>query len=157
MSRNDLAVVSAKTLASWFGCDARSVGNYVKEGMPKDERGKFDPARAIPWFLQRERERARSSKGLNDLDLARQRKTIAEAELAEMELAKARDELIPLALHEQRLRERLETVAGSVKAIHRYQPEVKAAVTDVAADALLDKMSDEMLAELHGLTDEIAA
>ena len=48
------------------------------------------------------------------------------------------------------MRERLETVAGNVKAINRYQPLVKAAVTDADADALLDRMGDEILQTQNG-------
>lgn len=92
---------------------------------------------------------------MNDLDLARQRKTIAEARKAERELDELEGRLIPVEVHEKRLAERLETVAGAVKAIHRYQPEIKSAVTDVQADALCDKMADEILDELHGLKDTI--
>jgi hypothetical protein len=75
--------------------------------------------------------------------------------MAEIELATAEGQAIPLELHVARMRERLESVAGSVKAIGRYQPDIKAAVTDEAADALCDRMSDEILAELHGLSDLI--
>lgn len=142
-------------LAGLFGVDVRTIKNLVDEGMPKLERGRYSLSACVPWYIQRERELARGAKGLNDLDLARQRKTVAEARLAEMSVAEKEGALIPTALHAERLRERLETVAGAVKAIGRYQPEVKAACTDVDADRLLDRMSDEILAELHGLTDTI--
>jgi phage terminase Nu1 subunit (DNA packaging protein) len=148
-------LVSRDRLAQLFTCDVRTIKNLVDEGMPKVTRGRYSLTACVPWFLQREREAARGAKGLNDLDLARQRKTVAEARIAEIDAATAEGEVIPTALHAVRLRERLETVAGAVKAIGRYQPDVKAAVTDAAADALLDRMSDEILAELHGLSDTI--
>ena len=148
-------VVSRDDLASLFGVDVRTIKNLVDEGMPKLERGRYSLAACVPWYIQREREAARGSKGLNDLDLARQRKTVAEARIAEMDVADREGLSIPTELHAQRLRERLETVAGSVKAIGRYQPDVKAAVTDVDADRLLDRMGDEILAELFGLSDLI--
>lgn len=147
--------MNADTLADLFGCDARTIGNLVTEGMPKVKRGRFDVGACVRWYVERERERARAGKGLNDLDLARQRKTIAEARKAELELAAAEGAVIPTEVHATRLRERLETVAGAVKAIGRYHADVKAAVSDEAADALLDRMSDEILAELHGLRDTI--
>src|SRR5688500_10594066 len=132
----DPDVVSRDFLAKLFSCDVRTIKNCVDEGMPKEARGKFRLSTCVPWFVERERERARGARGLNDLDLARQRKTVAEARLAELELAKAEAAVIPTELHGQRLADRLETVAGAVKAIHRYQPDIKAAVTDEAADAL---------------------
>jgi phage terminase Nu1 subunit (DNA packaging protein) len=148
-------VVSREELASLFGVDVRTIANLVEEGMPKASRGRFKLSQCVPWYLQREREAARGAKGLNDLDLARQRKTVAEARLAELNAAQAEGLVIPTELHAERLRERLETVAGAVKAIGRYQPDVKAAVTDVVADRLLDRMADELLAELYELSDSI--
>lgn len=148
-------LVTRDYLAKLFGVDVRSIKNFVDEGMPKAARGKYSLQACVPWYINREREAARQNRGLNDLDLARQRKTVAEARLAEIELETAEGQAIPLELHLSRLRERLESVAGSVKAISRYQPDIKAAVTDEAADALCDRMGDEILAELHGLTDTI--
>lgn len=148
-------IVSRHYLASLFGVDVRTIKNLVDEGMPKAERGRYALSACVPWYLQREREAARGAKGLNDLDLARQRKTVAEARLAELNVEKEEGRVIPTELHGSRLLERLETVAGAVKAIGRYQPDVKAATTDVAADALLDRMSDEILAELYALSDTI--
>jgi phage terminase Nu1 subunit (DNA packaging protein) len=147
--------VSGVDLAALLGVDVRSLTNFQAEGMPKLARGRYSLSACVPWYIQREREAARGAKGLNDLDLARQRKTVAEARIAEMDAAEREGQSIPTELHAQRLRERLETVAGSVKAIGRYQPDVKAAVTDVDADRLLDRMADEILAELHGLSDTI--
>lgn len=147
--------VTRDALAQLFGVDVRTLANLVEEGMPKAARGRYDLAKCVPWYLNREREKARGNKGLNDLDLARQRKTVAEARKAEIELAQLEGEVIPAELHAQRLRERLETVAGAVKAIHRYQPDIKSAVTDEQADALCDRMSDELLAELFALSDSI--
>jgi phage terminase Nu1 subunit (DNA packaging protein) len=147
--------VSRDYLAALFGVDVRTIANLVEEGMPKTERGKYDLTACVPWYLNREREAARGAKGLNDLDLARQRKTVADARLAELEVAKAEELVIPTELHAQRLKERLETVAGAVKAIGRYHADVKAAVTDVGADQLLERMADELLVELYQLTDSI--
>lgn len=148
-------LVSRDFLAGLLAVDVRSLKNFVDEGMPKAARGQYSLSACVSWYIQRERELARGSKGLNDLDLARQRKTVAEARLAELNVQKEEGLVIPTELHAERLRERLETVAGAVKAISRYHALVKAATTDEAADALLDKMADEILAELHGLSDTI--
>lgn len=148
-------VVGPDFLARVFGVDVRSLKNFVDEGMPKAARGRYALTACVPWYLERERQAARAGKGLNDLDLARQRKTVAEARMAELQLAEKEGAVIPTAVHAARLRERLEQVAGNVKAINRYQPDIKAAITDVAADALCDRMSDEILAELYALSDTI--
>jgi phage terminase Nu1 subunit (DNA packaging protein) len=147
--------VTRNFLARLLGVDVRTITNCRKENAPQSARGLYPLADFVMWYVQREREAARGAKGLNDLDLARQRKTIADARLAELTLAKEESRVIPIELHQQRLRERLETVAGNVKAIGRYQPHIKAAVTDEAADVLCDRMSDEILAELYDLKDTI--
>jgi phage terminase Nu1 subunit (DNA packaging protein) len=147
--------VTRDFLARVFGCDIRTITNKAAAGMPKSARGKFPLAACVRWTLEHERELARAGKGLNDLDLARQRKTIAEARIAEIDLSEREGTSIPIEVHKERLRTRLETVAGQVKAIGRYQSEIKSAITDQQADALLDRMSDGILAELYGLKDEI--
>jgi phage terminase Nu1 subunit (DNA packaging protein) len=153
MAVND--VVSRNFLANLLGVDVRTIKNLVDEGMPKADRGRYSLGACVPWYIQREREAARGSKGLNDLDLARQRKTVAEARRAELDVAEAEGQVIPTELHAERLRERLATVAGAVKAIGRYHADVKAVTTDVAADQLLERMADEILAELYALSDTI--
>ncbi|HEY9227403.1 MAG TPA: hypothetical protein VIP11_12190 [Gemmatimonadaceae bacterium] len=142
-------------IARVLGCDVRTITNCVNEGAPKSARGQFPLLAFVQWYLERERAAARGAKGLNDLDLARQRKTIAEARIAEIELADREGRSIPTELHVSRMRERLESVAGNVKAMNRYRADVKKAITDDEADALLERMSDEILAELFGLKDTI--
>ena len=75
--------VTPKFLANVLKCDVRSLKNFVDEGMPKAERGKYSLSQCVPWYVERERAAARASRGLNELDLARQRKTLAEAQEAE--------------------------------------------------------------------------
>jgi hypothetical protein len=149
------AEVSRDFLARLLGVDVRTITNLVGEGMPKAARGRFVLLAAVQWYVQREREAARGAKGLNDLDLARQRKTIAEARLVEIDLAAKEDAMIPMPVHVERMRARLETVAGAIKANGKYHADVKAATSDEAAEALLDRMADEQLAELFELSDEI--
>lgn len=155
MAGTEEDLVSRDYLAKLLGVDVRSIKNFVDEGMPKEGRGKYSLFACVPWYIDREREAARGNKGLNDLDLARLRKVAAEGRLAELELAKQEGRVIPTELHAQRLRERLDTVAGAVKANGRYHAELKAAITDEQADALLDKIADEQLAELYQLSDTI--
>jgi 5-methylcytosine-specific restriction enzyme A len=153
--QNPLGDISRDMLAAILGVDVRTITNCVNDGMPKSSRGRFPLSASVQWFISREREKVRAGKGLNDLDIARQRHEVVKTRIAERELETLEGSSIPTELHESRLRERLEQVAGAVKALGRYQPDVKAAITDESADALLDRMSDEILAELSGLSDTI--
>jgi phage terminase Nu1 subunit (DNA packaging protein) len=147
--------VSVQDLGAILGVDVRTIANLVKEGMPKTARGTYDLCKCVHWYLDRERTAARQKRSLNELELARKRKIDIDTRRGAVELAREEAAVMPIEVAEQQLRERLETVAGGVKAIHRYQPDIKAAVTDEAADALCDRMIDEVLAELHGLKDSI--
>jgi phage terminase Nu1 subunit (DNA packaging protein) len=147
--------VGREFLSRVLGVDVRSLKNFVDDGMPKSGRGRFPLGAAVQWYVERQREAARAGKGLNDLDLARQRKTIAQARIAELSLSEKEGDSIPLEVHGERLRERLESVAGNIKGIGRYHADVMAAVTDTDAEALLERMENEILAELHGLADTI--
>jgi phage terminase Nu1 subunit (DNA packaging protein) len=147
--------VGTGQLAFLLNVDERTIRRLAVEGMPKEKRGTFRLRAALEWFVTYRVKAARGEKGLNDLDVARERKTLAEARIAEIDLSDREGRTIPLELHISRLRDRCESVAGAVKAIGRYQPDIKAATSDEAADALCDRMSDEILAELHGLVDTI--
>jgi phage terminase Nu1 subunit (DNA packaging protein) len=89
--------ISRANLAALFEVDERTITNLAKEGMPKLSPGFFSLAASVRWYLKRERDKARAGRELNDLDLARKRKAIADAELAEHELATTRGEKVSLS------------------------------------------------------------
>lgn len=140
--------ISRKGLAALLRVDERTITNLAKEGMPKLSPGWFSLAVCIPWYVERERERARASKGLNELDLARQRKTLAEAERVELELVRERGEQVPLDTFRRfvddmgtRVRARLLAAPGlysprtvNCQSLPESQRAWEAAVRDVLAD-----------------------
>jgi phage terminase Nu1 subunit (DNA packaging protein) len=148
-------VVNRSQLADVLGIDIRSVKNFVDDGMPKLARGKYELGACVKWFVEHEREKARAGKGLNDLDLARQRKTIAEARKAELELEALEGNVIPLDMHEQRLEGITTRLAAQCKGLDRFIADVQRATTTIEAKSVVDAMSDALLASLQRVSDDL--
>jgi phage terminase Nu1 subunit (DNA packaging protein) len=87
-------VYPAKTIASLLDITERRVGQLVKEGIiPKTDRGRYQLFPVVQGYIKFLRER-KLGKAVVSLDEARQRKLAAEAEMAEIELAKARADVV---------------------------------------------------------------
>lgn len=152
-----MLIVSGKALAGILKVDVRTVKNLVDQGMPKQARGRYDLEACVPWYVERERETARAGKGLNDLDLARQRKTLAEARKAEIELETLEGNVIPLEDHEHRVETLAVRLAAQVKGLDRFMADVQRATSIIEAKAVVDKISDALLASLRAVADELPA
>lgn len=148
-------VVARAYLAEVLAVDVRSIKNFVDEGMPKLARGKFDLRACVQWYVTREREAAREGKGLSDLDLAKQRKELAQAAKAEIEVEQLRGEIIPLDVHEHRVEAIAARLATRIKGLGRYIADVQRATTAVEAASVLDGISDDLLAHCSSVADEI--
>lgn len=148
--------VKAPRLAELLGVDARSIDNFADEGMPKTGRGAYPLLRCLRWYINRQVDKARSSKGLNDLDRARVRKTNAEAERAELDLAIARGELVPLAELEAKVGEicdRIRAVILNLPANYGITLEASG-LAPAIAEAALEKVGEELTAAIRGIADE---
>lgn len=94
--------VTVDQLAQEFGCTARHIGNFTKEGMPKAGHGKYDLEVCKTWYIHYLKAKlARrvidedDGEGLsNDRESARYKR--AQADKIEYELAELRGLLIPL-------------------------------------------------------------
>lgn len=148
-------VVNRSQMADVLGVDVRSIKNFVDDGMPKMARGKYDLGACVKWFVEHEREKARAGKGLNDLDLARQRKTIAEARKAELELETLEGNVIPLDMHESRLEAIGLRLAAQCKGLDRFISDVQRATSTIEAKAVVDRVSDALLAALMKVSDDL--
>jgi len=95
--------------------------------------------------------RARS----NGLAEAEQRKMTAGARKLELEVAQLEATLMPVSVHERRLRERCEELAGRVKGLNQWVLKIRAARTEDDADRIAEQMEDHLLAALRGAADEI--
>ena len=96
--------MNRKETAAAFGIDATTLDAWCQKGCPADRQGKgrpatFDLSEVLAWRIQFETEKALEavsrSTDAGDLDALRARKLAAEAGIREIQLARARADLIP--------------------------------------------------------------
>ena len=84
------------TISKLLDLSERRVQQLSREGViPKAERGRYGLVGAVRGYVHYLRDRSIDSDVVS-IDVARQRKTAAEAELAEIELAKARADVVSI-------------------------------------------------------------
>lgn len=101
-SGHDARLVNQRQIAEIFGVTRESIRKWADQGMPihKGPQGRdaYLPAEVIRWREERAERKAIESVQGTDIDEAKRRKMAAEAALAELALAKARGEVVDLAL-----------------------------------------------------------
>ena len=91
---SDQQVYPAKVIASLLDISERRVTQLVNEGIiPKTDRGRYELFPVVQGYIKFLRER-KLGEAVVSLDEARQRKLAAEAEMAEIDLAKARADVV---------------------------------------------------------------
>lgn len=102
---NGSAAYPVSTMAKLFNLTERRVQQLSKEGViPKDARGRYELVPAVQGYVRYLQERALGQQvpeGAIDYHAEKARKTRAEADLAEMEAAARRGELVEAAVVDQ--------------------------------------------------------
>lgn len=151
--------ISQKELADRLGITTRSVRDLVLKGLPKEGEG---PSAKHPWpeariwynaYLERlAEERYRPT----DLDALRARKLEADARLAEIEVAKAEQELVPFEMHERRLGAICDRLRGVLMTIpSKYLSAIQVSRTDLEAQSVGETIRDDTLRALQGVSESI--
>jgi phage terminase Nu1 subunit (DNA packaging protein) len=102
-----MALVSVDKVAKALNVTVRRVNQLVHEGMPREDRGKYDLAQCMLWYIRYlqkalERREVPTDDGVGaSLRVERQRLIRTQADHAELDLAVARAELVPIATYEQ--------------------------------------------------------
>lgn len=151
--------VAPKFLANVLNCDVSSIKNFVREGMPKAARGKYSLSACVPWYVERERAAAKATRGLNDLDLARQRKTLAEAQAEELHVARLFERSIDSDVHVDvvaGLCDRLLAVCQNIPSNYGLQLE-RAGVPIDKAEVVLEAIATEITVEIRNVADALEA
>lgn len=143
--------VTRDVLAAILGVDVRSVTNFVNEGMPKESRGRFVLSVCVRWYVDRERAAASSGRGLNDLARARERKTRAEAEEAELRVERMLGNVVPLevvAITVGRIADRLLPALQNIPSNYTLRLE-ECGVPAAKAEAVLESIATELTTTLR--------
>jgi len=150
-----MPTVDVTKVASALNLDERRVQQLVKEGMPREARGQYDPVKCMLWYI-RYLQQALEKKAVPTLDGGfvgereeRVRLLRADADLKEIELAKERGLLVALPDIESTLTDLVLTTKARIMAIApRLAPELVGETSRVMIQAKLEKACKESLAYL---------
>lgn len=150
-----MATVDVTKVASALNLDERRVQQLVKEGMPREARGQYDPVKCMLWYI-RYLQQVLEKKSVPTLDGGfvgereeRVRLLRADADLREMELARERGLVVALPDIEATLTDLVLTTKARIMAIPpRLAPELVGETSRVMIQAKLEKACKESLAYL---------
>jgi phage terminase Nu1 subunit (DNA packaging protein) len=150
-----MALVDVTKVASALNLDERRVQQLVKEGLPREQRGQYDPVKCLLWYV-RYLQKALEKKAIPTLDGGyagereeRVRLLRADADLREIELAKERSQLISIGDYESRLTDLVLTTKARIMAIPpRLAPELMGETSRLMIQAKIEKACKEALTYL---------
>lgn len=150
-----MATVNVGKIASALNLTEQRVQQLVKEGLPREARGQYDPIKCLMFYI-RYLQRAIEKKSMPTLDggfvgerAERVRLLRADADLREMELARERSQLISLSDYERSLADLVRITTARVMAIApRVAGEVVGETSRVMVQAKIEKACKETLARL---------
>jgi phage terminase Nu1 subunit (DNA packaging protein) len=150
-----VALVDVGRVAQALNLDERRVQQLVKEGLPREGRGQYDPVACMLWYI-RYLQKVLEKKAVPTLDGGfvgereeRVRLLRADADLREMELAKERGLVVALPDLEATLTDLVLTTKARIMAIPpRLAPELVGEMSRVMIQAKLEKACKESLAYL---------
>lgn len=149
--------VSQIELAEILGVTPKSVRAWERQGMPVQEKGrrgvasKYSVAACIAWRLERVEAQARARPDPTEIDEARARKVAAEAALAEIELAKARGEVVRLDDMSRAVGEALATTRARLLQVGaKCAPQADLQPDEATLRALLDDALHEAIEPISG-------
>jgi phage terminase Nu1 subunit (DNA packaging protein) len=143
-------------IATVLGVEQRTITNYQKlpKPIPTQRKGRevFYPlAPCVQWFA--EYRVGEAEKSISELDMARQRKLTAEAELAEIKLAQERGGLVSVDVADRTLAGICDQLRARVLAFTGRVAPLVVGVPDVAeATALIEPVVHEFLGVLANET-----
>src|SRR6202035_5428507 len=150
-----MSTVDVTKVASALNLTDARVQMLVKEGMPREARGQYDPVKCMLWYI-RYLQRALEKKAVPTLDGGfvgereeRVRLLRADADLREMELAKERSQLVAIEDVEREMTDLILTTKARVMAVApRLAPEVVGEMSRVMAQAKIEKALKDALLHL---------
>jgi len=114
--------VTRQEVADLFGVSHTTVDAWIKRGMPVSERGsrgkpwRINTAEVSAWLEQRAKESAAGGDQADERELKR-RKLAAETAKVELELAKVRGEVVPLAQLERALANTFAEIKTNIRSV----------------------------------------
>jgi phage terminase Nu1 subunit (DNA packaging protein) len=159
-----MPIVNITKVASALNLTESRVHQLVKEGLPREGRGQYDPVRCMLFYI-RYLQRALEKKAVPTLDGGfvgereeRIRLLRADADLREMELAGERGQLVAIQDVEKEMTDLILTTKARVLAVaSRVAPELLGLTSRVMAHAIVEKGLKEALLQLSKREDRLHA
>ncbi len=150
-------LVNQTELARMFQVTTRTVQRWNERGLPRQGEGraaKYPLERCIVWVRERDREEVLEAARPKDLEEARLRKAIADAELAEYEVAERRGETLTVEHFEDLMGSATRRMDAQLRTLpRRVAPELVGLTTVKAFRAALEDAVAQVRAELYEARD----
>jgi phage terminase Nu1 subunit (DNA packaging protein) len=159
-----MPIVNITKVASALNLSEQRVQQLVKEGLPREARGQYDPVKCLLWYV-RYLQKALERRAVPTLDGGfvgereeRVRLLRADADLREMELAEKRGKLVAIQDVEMEMTDLILTTKSRVLAVaSRVAPELLGLTSRVMAHAIVEKGLKEALLQLSKREDRLHA
>lgn len=157
-------MVNATQLADIYDVDRRTIVNWLNADPPCPSTGVgkarvFDTALVAKWHAERAVREATEHRPPPDIEAAKERKLIADAQLAELQVAQAEGRVIPLDVHEQRvsaLLDRLRAPLANMPGTYVLHLE-RLGIETARGQEVLETVRDAVMLELMGVADDVEA
>jgi phage terminase Nu1 subunit (DNA packaging protein) len=150
-----MPTADVEKVASALNLDARRVQQLVKEGMPREGRGQYDPVKCMLWYI-RYLQHALEKKSVPLLEGGyagereeRVRLLRSHADLSEMELSKERGRLVAIRDVDKAMTDLVLTTKARIMAVaSRLAPDLLGETSRVMVHAKIEKALKEALLNL---------
>jgi phage terminase Nu1 subunit (DNA packaging protein) len=144
-------ICSTKELAEALAIGDRRVQQLVNQGMPRAGHGRYDLLMCLRWcYLELTKAQANKPKEkMEGLPMERERLTRAQADREELELSKARGDLIPMQVYRDRMASHIVTAR-----IHLLS--MPARVVPALEGRNRRQMEDRLIDEVHTVLRSLA-
>lgn len=145
VTQQELAAILGRTTRQIRYLDAAGIPHRRVNGREK----RYPLPDAVDWYYRRQYEQREEPTSLDD---ARRRKLVAEAEIAEYDLAEKRGDMFTGDYLDRQLRGMLHVVSAAARRLpNRWAEDVVGLDTVEAAESKLEAMADSFLEELAEL------
>jgi phage terminase Nu1 subunit (DNA packaging protein) len=147
-----VASVDVARVAQLLNLQVRRVQYLVKEGMPREARGKYDPMKCMLWYV-RYLQRLLEKKALPQCDVSEREERVrllrAKADIRELELSRKRSQLISIADCQTALANLVNITTVYITAVApRLAPELVGETSRLMIQAKIEKAHKEALSNL---------
>jgi phage terminase Nu1 subunit (DNA packaging protein) len=153
-----MPTVDVAKVASALNLTEQRVQQLVKEGMPREQRGQYDPVKCMLWYIRylQQAIEKRTTPTLDDGFVGerkeRMRLLIADADLKEIELSEQRSQLVAIQDVDKAVADLARAVSARVMAVPpRLAPELVGETSRMMIQAKIERSFRETLAYLARL------